>query len=412
MTSAAEQTHLNPLHPPNLLNPFPLYKELREKDPVHWSEAIQSWIVTRHQDVMNGFRDPHLSNDRTVFYEHQLRGLDPETVRKFVNFTQNTMVMRDGGEHTRLRRQALAAFTPQMVESWVPVIGRLMDEQLARVASWGKMDLVKEISYQLPALVIADIFGVPAEDCGRFQEWAAPLAQFSGPGPEDDILEVSKRAAAAMTALTDYLAGLAEQRRHTPGNDVLSRMLQVKAENAKMSMEELVVNALLMLSAGHLTTTDQISNLVHDLLTNPEQLQKLRADPSLIRSAVEENLRFSPSTTAIIRIAVADFQLHGRSIRKGDRVMLVMAAANRDPAVFPDPDRFDITRNSLQAKHLTFSFGQHHCLGSGLARRELEIATLKLLEQLPDLRLDEAKPARIKASNVLFRGFESLSVRW
>jgi len=200
-----------------------------------------------------------------------------------------------------------------------------------------------------------------------------------------------------------------EKRRQAPGNDVLSRMIQVQGDQPKMSMEEMVHNSLLILTAGHLTTTDQTSNALYDLLSNPEQLKLLRENPGKMRAAVEESLRFSPAAPFIPRMAAVDFQLNGRNIKKGDVFFLGMAAANRDPEVFPDPDRFDIERTS--GKHLSFAFGQHHCIGSGLARSELEIALEIILTRLPGLRLDEDQPVRPKNS-LAFRGFESLPLRW
>jgi len=167
-----------------------------------------------------------------------------------------------------------------------------------------------------------------------------------------------------------------------------------------------------MLIAGHTTTTDQISNLVHDLLTHPEQLQMVRNNPSLLPTAVEESLRFHPAVPFHYRIAAEDIPLRGRTIRKGDVVFFGLAAANRDPQHFHEPDRFDITRDAMAQKHMSFSFGPHHCLGANLARRELEIGLEILLERMPRLRLDEERPPRQKAESLVFRGFHSLHIRW
>jgi cytochrome P450 PksS len=180
----------------------------------------------------------------------------------------------------------------------------------------------------------------------------------------------------------------------------------------RMSLEEVVANTQLMLNAGHMTTTDQLSNLVHDVLAHPDQLQLLRENPHLIPSAVQESLRYRPSVPFHFRIIAEDMQLRGKTLRKGDVVFLGIAAANHDPRVFPEPERFDINRDSVQQKHLTFSFGPHHCMGAGLARRELEIGLEVLLQRLPDLRLDEAKPPQHKCASLVFRGFTSLNLRW
>ncbi|MGZ3459254.1 MAG: cytochrome P450, partial [Archangium sp.] len=211
--------------------------------------------------------------------------------------------------------------------------------------------------------------------------------------------------------MTQYLLPIIEERRRAPGTDALSLMLQAQ-EQGRMTPEELVANIILILFAGHTTTTDQLSNGLYDLLTHPDQLQKLRKDPGLMTSAVEEMLRFTPAVPAISRVAAEDFQLRGKNIRKGDLVFLLMASANRDPSAFAEPDRFDITRDSSRQKHATFGFGAHHCMGAGLARRELEIGLSVLLERLPTLRLDEARPPQVKCHGIGFRGFDSLPLRW
>lgn len=411
MTNATEPLQLNPVTPENLLNPYPLYKELRENDPVHWSAPVHAWLITRYTDVMNGFRDPRLSAARMQFFEAQLGGLGPNIIEDLLATLRLQMTNKDGAEHIRLRRQFMGSFTPQMVDSWKPMIRRLMENLVEQKLSQGTMDLVKTVSNQLPALVIAGILGAPAEDRARIQAWSVALARFSAPAPGNDMLELARQANAAIVGLRDYLTGLLEQRREALGDDVLSLMLRAQESGGKMTMQELVMNAILLLNAGDLTTTDQISNGVFDLLSHPDQLQMVRDNPNLLRSAVEEMLRYNPPMSFMHRIAVEDFQLHGRTIRKGDVVFLGMASANRDPEVFPNPDRFDVTRDHTLSKHMSFAFGPHHCLGAGLARREMEIAIEVLLNWLPDMRLDEELTPKRK-TNLIFRGFEHLTLRW
>ena len=413
MAGSARKSQLNPVDPENLLDPIPLYKELRENAPVFWSDAVQAWLITRHQDVTNAFRDSRLSADRTRFLEHQLRltGLGPDTIRDFIEAIRPQMVNKDGAEHLRLRRHASQSFTPQGLDTWRPVIHRAMDQLLDRVQTRGRMDLVTEVSYQLPPRVIAEFLGVPAEDRERFQSWAQPIALFGSPTVGMDMATVARQGNEAIRNFHAYLTSLLDERRRNPGTDMISRMIHFQ-EGGGMTPEEVVANANLILMAGHLTTTDQLSNGVHDLLTHPDQLQRLRENPLLIKSALEEIMRFHPAVPYIHRIAGETFHLHGCTIRKGDVVFLGMAAANRDPTVFPDPDRFDITRDHIHQKHLSFAFGPHHCLGAGLARREIEIAIELLLQRMPGLRLDEEQLPRIKCSSMLYRGLESLHIRW
>jgi len=413
MANSPPTRPLNLVSPENLLDPVELYKELREHDPVHWSEPVQSWVLTRHDDVVNGFRHPRLSADRSQFLEHQIRllGLTPDVIQNIIDSLRLQMVNADGAPHLRLRRLAGPGFTPQLLDTLRPAIRSTMNMLVERVQPLGRMELVKDLSYQLPPLIICELLGVPAEDRERFQEWGRTIVQFASPTVGVDLVDLASRANKAMGDLSEYLAGVIENRRDTQGRDALSLMIQSQ-EGGGLSKAEVLANAVLLLSAGHLTTTDQLSNAVHELLSHPEQFQKLREDPSLIKSAVEEVVRFRPAVPFIHRVAAETFELRGQTIQKGSIVFLGMAAANRDPAVFPDPDTFDITRDHFHQKHIGFGFGPHHCLGAGLARRELEIALEVLIERLPNLRLDEAQEPQVKCGSLLFRGFDSLHVRW
>ncbi|MFY0524658.1 cytochrome P450 [Archangium gephyra] len=408
MSSAAQKLQLNPVSPENLLDPTPLYQVLRHNVPVYWSDAVNAWFLTRYDDVVASFRDPRLSADRVGFFEAQLQGLNLEAIRKFVDTFRRQMVQKDGMEHLRQRRQVSPSFSPQALDVWRPIIRRIADSLVDRVQDWRRMELVREIAYPLPQLVIAELLGIPAEDRERFCGWSKPIAEFSAPTANSDRLEVARRANTAVEEFSEYLTRVIAERRQAPGRDVLSRMIQAGG----MSDEELVANAILMLFAGHTTTTDQISNLFHELLMHPEQFQKLREDRGLIPSAVEESIRFRPAVPSILRIAKETFQLRGRTIRKGDMVFLMLGAANRDPEVFPDAERFDITRDHVHQKHVSFGFGAHHCLGSGVARRELEIILEVMLDRMPGLRLEEGHLPEHKCHHLTFRGFDSLRVRW
>jgi cytochrome P450 len=409
--SAARVTDLNPVSPENLLNPIPFYTTLRETDPVHWSDELHGWLLTRHDDVMNCFRDSRMSANRIGVLEYQLRDLGTDVLRDFIEIVRKQMMMWDGAHHIRMRRQSNPSFTPQALDSWRPAIRRIMHLLLDRVQHQGRMDLVPSISYEMPPRVIAELFGIPEEQHDILLKWAEPIAQFGGLTVGMDVMTVARRANTAMKEFAQYLIERVEERRQAPGNDLLSRMLPALEEGA-LTLDEVVANTILMLTAGHMTSTDQLSNAVHDLLSHPDQLQLLRDDPTLLQSAVEESLRYHASVPFHFRIAAEDISLRGRTIRKGDMVFLGIGAANRDPAVFSDPDRFDITRDFLHQKHLTFSFGPHHCLGAGLARRELEIALEMLLQRLPGLRLDEEHPPQPKCQSLIFSGFTSLPVRW
>lgn len=411
MSSAAPLLDRNLVSPQNLMDPAPLYRELREHDPVHWSDTINAWFLSRHDDVTAAFLDPRLSAERWKFFEYQIQGLPPDVIEEFMQLTRDQMVMREGAEHVRIRRQAGVAFTPVKLDELKPAIRRTMQQLLDRVHDQRRMNLARDISYQLPTLVIADLLGVPTRDRERFQHWSSLLADFATPAAGANMLEAARGANRAMAEMRDYFLPLIEERRHQPGPDALSHMIRAQ-EEGRMTPRELLSNAILILFAGHTTTTDQLSNCVHELLRHPEQLARLRAEPRLLGATVEESLRFRPAVPSVFRIAVEPLELRGKRIRPGDVVFLCMAAANRDPAVFPHPDTFDITRDPHAQRHIAFGSGPHHCMGASLARRETEIGVSMLLEQLPGLRLDDTQPARVKCHSLNFRGLDVLPVCW
>ncbi|HZI05093.1 MAG TPA: cytochrome P450 [Archangium sp.] len=404
-------TDRNLLSPQNLRDPYPLYKELRESDPVHFVEPMQSWFITRYDDVMAGYRDSRLSAARAQLFEYQLQGLDPSIAQEFMRTIRHQMFMKDGPEHVRLRRQTLTGFSNQKLDDMRSTVHRIMRELLDEVYPQGHMDLLKDIAFPMPALALAEMINVPLGDRARFRRWSEHMAAFSAPAVGSNPVELATHANQAMVEMKQMLLPVIEERRRSPGTDSLSLMLQAEAEG-RMTPEELVANICLIMFAGHTTTTDQLCNGVYDLLTHPEQLQKLKADMGLMKSAVEEMLRYNTAVPAITRVAAEDFEWHGKQLRKGQLVFLVMASANRDPSAFPDPDRFDITRDSTKQKNVSFGFGAHHCMGAGLSRRELEIGVTMLLERLPGLRLDETRPLVPKCHSVTFRGFDSLPLRW
>ncbi|WP_395846946.1 cytochrome P450 [Cystobacter fuscus] len=380
---------------------------------MHWSDTLHAWVLTRYEDVMNHFRDSRMSANRVPIFEQQIQGLGPGVLTDFIDIVRKQMVNKDGPEHIRMRRQANPNFTPQALDSWRPAIRNTMKTLVDRVHDKRQMNLVKEISYEFPPRVIAELFGLPADEHEQLLKWADPIAQIGGLAAGGDPVGLARKANAAIKEFAEYLTDQAKNHRQTLGHDLISRMLESQRQDPRgENIEELVANAILMLIAGHTTTTDQFSNLVHDLLTHPDQLELLRGNPSLLPSAVEESMRFHPAVPFHYRIAAADIPLRGRVIRKGDVVFLGIAAANWDPKHFVDPERFDITRDALVHKHVAFSFGPHHCLGAGLARRELEIGLEVLLERMPGLRLDEERPPQQKAESLVFRGFHSVHVKW
>jgi cytochrome P450 len=409
MNAGLKMKDLEIVSPENLLNPHSLHHYLQQTDPVHWSDTLQAWFVTRHEDVAACFKDPRLSAVRTQLIEHQLQREEVHLIKDYIDVTGRMMLMKDGAEHAQMRRHANPRFTAHAIEDIRPAIHNIINELLERVQDAGQMDLVKDFSGQLPVRVIMEMFAIPEQDRGDFLKWSKDVVSYFGAPMGGNTTEAAILANEGVLKLSKYLEAAIQERRKKPGKDMLSLMIHAQ-EEGRMNEQELIANIILVLPAGYITTVDQLSNGVHALLTHPRQLQLLKENPALIKSAVDEIMRFVPTVMFMHRIAIEDISLHGRIIRKGQVVFLGVSAANRDPAVFKDPDSFDITRENT--KHFTFGFGVHMCLGALLARRELEIAISTLLQRMPNLRLDEERPPRVKCNSLIFRGFDALPLCW
>lgn len=398
---------------PSLIDPaaiielYPLLAFLRREAPVAWVDPLSAWIVTRYDDVAAAFRNPALSSQRMdLIVRYQLRGKDPSLAKEFERIGNQQMLFRDGAEHHRLRVLGNRGFTPSMLDRARPIIQRTVDRLLDRLQDAKSIDLVADFAQPLPALVIAELFAIPEEDRTKFQSWSDAIAQFFGMsfGDPEAAAQASDAAAVKLEA---YFLDLLERRRQTPGEDLISLLLAGQAEG-KLSAEEVCAQCILFIAAGHVTTIDQIANGVNSFLDSPDQWQRLQRDPSLMHAAVEEVLRHDSAVPFVHRIARAETQVRGQTIKPGDVVYLSTAAANRDPEVFSDPDRFDIGRTDN--RHLSFGTGAHVCLGAGLARRELEISLATLCRRFPSLARDAA-PAMRRCESLIFRGFHCLPVR-
>jgi cytochrome P450 len=363
-------------------DPYPVYCRLRETDPVHWSDKFNAWIVTRYDEVAAGLNDLRLSSDRVAL----LRGLagSPE-LDPFFTFLSNRMVFADPPKHARLRGLVTQAFTPHAVEAMRPHIQQLVDGFLDAAAGRGEMDFMREFAFPLPATVIMEMLGVPPSDRDRLKQWSDDFVAFFGTHPANVTLDQYRKALQSMRDMTGYfrtaLAGLLTGRREC----LLTTMEGAEHQGDRLSEDELFANANLLLVAGHETTTNLLGNGLLALLRHPDQLRLLKDDPALVPGAVEEFLRYDAPVQFTYRVAAEDVELGGKAICKGQFVFLFVAAANRDPAHFPDPDRLDVTR--APHKHLAFGLGHHFCVGAPLARLEAQIAFATLLHRLPDLRL-------------------------
>jgi cytochrome P450 PksS len=406
----SNQTEAYPLSDPAFLeDPYSVYRRMRRHDPVYWSDALGAWVLTRYDDVKAATRDPVLSSATTEgAVRALLKGKDPALIADYARISTGAMIMKDGQDHHRLRVLGNHAFTPSALHRWQPVIERVVDDLLDAALPRGRMDLIDDLARPLPAIVIAELFGIPPKDRTMFHQWSLETMRFPG-GAGSDPEEVARAANAAILHQERYFRDLLEERRRRPGNDLMSLLLKGQ-EEGRLTAAAVCSQCILLLVAGHVTTTDQLGNTVKALLENPGQLGRLRDDPGLVRTAVDEGLRYDSAVQLRNRIAREDLVLRGQTIRKGDLVYLALGAANRDPEVFTEPDRFDVGREDN--RHLAFGAGPHLCMGMPLARRELEVALERLVRRLPRLRFDEERPLRRRADNRNLRGLQSLPVRF
>ena len=390
-----------------LADPHSIFHRMREEVPVHYSRALRAWIVTRYQDVLGALRDPRLSSDRIPsILDGQVAAKDRRHVKDFERTRSAMMVNMDGPDHHRLRRLINPAFSPAAIEAARPMIQRAVDRFADHLGMLKRFDVVADYAAPLPTHVICELLGIANNDRQALRAWSDEAAKLLG-ATHGARGSTARSANDAVINLERYFVSLIEERRRQPRNDLLTLLMQGEVEG-RMTAEELSSQCQMLLVDGHLTLIDQLSNAVHAFLGHPDQLRRVRRDPSLIRPAIEEVLRFDPPVTLVHRVAAAGFELGGTAIAKGERILLCLAAANRDPAVFPEPDAFNIERT--ENRHLSFGSGPHACAGGGLARLEMEIALLTLFHRLPRLALDPQNPPRRRCESLMFRGFQTLPV--
>jgi cytochrome P450 len=368
------------LEPEVLANPYPLYNKLRTEDPVHWDRFLHTWVVTRYPDVLNVLHS--FSADRTPTPE-QLTAMGLSGLNPIAKVMVKQMLFMDAPAHTRLRGLASAAFTPAKVEVLRGHIQEIADDLLDRVEARGEMDVIADFAAPMPAIVTAEMLGVPTEDHEDLKKWSADFAEMLGnfqhnPDRLPRVLESTNN-------LTNYFQAAIEKTRQHPREGLIHSFMTAEINGDRLTDEEIVANCIVTMVGGQETTTNLIGNGLLTLMRNHEQLARLRDNPSLIQSAVEELLRYESPSQHTGRIAREDVQIGDKEIKKGQAVMAIMAAANRDPARFPDPDALILDRKDN--KHLAFGWSSHFCFGAPLARMEGQIAFETLLRRLPNLEL-------------------------
>ncbi|MGH7639525.1 MAG: cytochrome P450 [Candidatus Dormibacteria bacterium] len=391
------------LDPEVLANPYPLYAQLREEDPVHWDPYLHAWVVTRYRDVTEVFL--RLSAERTPTPE-RLAELGMESLAPIAQVMVRQMLFMDPPDHTRVRRLAAAAFTPRRVEQMRYRVQEIADQLLDRVLGAGQMDIMEALANPLPAIVTAEMFGLRSRDHRALKGWSQDFAEMLGnfqhnPGRAPQVL-------VSLQAMTDYFTKAVRGQAARSGAGLIGALASAEVDGDRLSEEEVVANLIITMVGGQETTTNLIGNGVLTLLRWPEEMARLRADPTLMAAAVEELLRFESPSQHTARLATSDFELGGRLIKRRQAVIAVMGAANRDPERFSEPDRLDLGRSDN--RHLAFAWASHFCFGAPLARLEGQIVLATLLRRLPEMRL---KPVELNwRPNLGLRGLQTLPVEF
>jgi cytochrome P450 len=394
-----------PNDPGVLADPFPLYARMRDEDPAHWSPRLKAWVLTRYEDVKRVCLDGTMSSDRLRPFFATLPAAEAGKVAELARYLTLWMVFRDPPEHTRLRRLTAKVFHVRSINALRPSIERLTHWLLDSLAGRQEFDFIGEFAMPLPALVIMDMLGAPREELGRLKRLSDEMALFIGSAR--DAPEKYQRAAAATREMAELFRALIGARRAQPQRDLLSDLVALDDGGDRLSDDELVATCILLLFAGHETTTHHLANGLRALMHFPDQLEKLRQNPALAPAAVEELLRYDGPIGAQVRIVLEPHSLHGKALKAGDRVFLLMNAANRDPRAYDQPDRVELARNGVP--HLTFGFGAHLCLGFPLARLEGQIALPAVLARWRRLELAGDEPAWM--DSMVLRGMKAMPLR-
>jgi cytochrome P450 len=398
-TQATRASLLSALRHQNQDRLYDFYRELRTTDDLFWDRHLNAWVATGHTVVSGTAGDPRFSSVRYPDIEAV-----PEELRPLARVLSRQMLYSDAPDHTRLRSLLSRAFTPRAVAALRERISGAVDRVITEAAPAGRMDLVADLARPLPLAVICDLLGVPEEDRALVSSWSDPVAEAIGNsrlGPDEN-----RAASESMAEMLDYLRVLLTRDDGPPAPHTLRALLATGAEKPDQDFDELLANCALLLIAGHETTTHFIGNAALALLTQPQAADRLRERPDLLPAAVEELLRYDSPVQLMLRRARHDLDLGGRSIAAGQVVLLVCGAANRDPAVFPDPDVLDFERPG--GRHVAFGYGPHFCLGAALARLEGVVVLEALLTRLPDWQLDSTPPTWQRSLN--FRGLTSLGI--
>jgi hypothetical protein len=394
-----------PNDPEVLADPFPLYSRMRDEDPAHWSPALKAWVLTRYDDVKRVCLDSQMSSDRLRPFFASLPSAEAQRIPELIRYLTLWMVFRDPPEHTKLRRLAGKVFNVRSIHALRPNVESLTGWLLDGLGGRREFDFIADFAGPLPAMVIMDMLGVPREELAQVKRLSDEMALFIG--STRDSPEKYARAEAATRDMAALFRGLIGARRSAPAGDLLTELVLAEEDGERLSDDELVATCIILLFAGHETTTHHIANGLASLLRFPAELRRLRAEPALAPAAVEELLRFDGPIGALVRIVKEEQRLHGKSLRAGQRVFLLMNAANRDPRAYHDPDVLDLRRDG--PPHLAFGFGAHLCLGFPLARLEGQVALPAVLARFRFI--EPVGESSGWLDSMVLRGMQAMPVR-
>jgi cytochrome P450 len=373
-------------HPDVIDDPYPLFAKMREEAPVHWNQSVKAWVVTRHADAKTVLSDPRFSVEKLSPLQDHLSGTDKSKVAEISKVLGDWMVFKDPPTHTRLRRVLQGAFKPRALARLRPMVEAVAEELLDTIADKERIDFIHDFAWPFPATVIADLMGIERRHVPQLKDWAGEIGKFvliARATPDK-----YSRAAKAVREISAFYHEVVADHRRNPRQDLITLMIDGGEDGAdSMSDDEIVSTMVLMLFAGHETTTNLLANGMLNLLRHDEQMKLIQEKPELIPLAVEEFLRYEGSVQVVARLATEDIELNGATIARGDRIYAITGAANRDPERFERAEHFDITR--AKNPHYGFGLGIHLCLGAPLARIEVQVAFEALLRRFTDFKLED-----------------------
>ncbi len=398
----------DPSKPEILANPYPYFSYLRRTDPVHWNNSLKSWVITRYDDVRKILSEDFVTVDRLNTFYSKLPGKEAKLLEEIIKYLNLWAAFRNPPDHTRMRKIMMVAFTRKSINQMEPVIKKITEFTLDNLENYNEIDLVEKFSSPIPALTIMHLLGVPTEMLENFKSWSDDMSKFIG-GSRNDKKKYEK-AANGCKQMVSFFKNIIAERRANPADGFLMDLINATVENEKFSDDELIATCMLVLFAGHETTTNLISNGILTLIKNPKELKKFVSDPNLIDTTIEEIMRFDGPTNSLVRNVAKNHKFHDKNMKEGDRVFAMVSSANRDESVFENPNSFLINRSPN--RHLTFGFGPHLCIGATLAREEGRIALSSLFRRFPKISLknnssfdwvDAMVPRGLKRLSVVLR---------